>query len=262
MVLAKRHDISDRLPEGRPRASSEARAQRSARGELARAKLKAATARVLERVGYRQMRVADVTREAGVAAGLFHHYFPDLKTVTIEVLRDFMARFEDLEAIERDVEKGDWFARSLAHNRVVVGSYARSPGIMRCMVQVGDEEPEFGEIWRASYYRQLELLVRAMPRLFPAARLSSAEARLVTRMLAGIGEQLLTEYYILKVPAVRELELDEEQMAEWLAVMFHRALFLENPPPARLRHAAKLAEMRRGRQAAVAEARDREVKRP
>ncbi|MFM7273077.1 MAG: hypothetical protein ACKO4A_04370 [Gammaproteobacteria bacterium] len=101
-----------------------------------------------------------------------------------------------------------------------------------------------------------------MPRLFPAARLSSAEARLVTRMLAGIGEQLLTEYYILKVPAVRELELDEEQMAEWLAVMFHRALFLENPPPARLRHAARLAEMRRGPQAAAAEARDREVKRP
>ncbi|MFM7273078.1 MAG: TetR/AcrR family transcriptional regulator [Gammaproteobacteria bacterium] len=146
MALAKRHDIRERRPAARPADGGEGRAQRSARGELARARLKEATARVLERVGYRQMRVADVTREAGVAAGLFHHYFPDLKTVTIEVLRDFMARFEDLETIERGVEKGDWFARSLAHNRVVVGSYARSPGIMRCMVQVGDEEPEFGEI--------------------------------------------------------------------------------------------------------------------
>ena len=81
-------------------------AKHSPRGEAARARLKEATGRVLERVGYRQMRVADVTREAGVATGLFHHYFPDLKTATIEVLRDFMTRFEDLESIERGVVKG------------------------------------------------------------------------------------------------------------------------------------------------------------
>ena len=224
-----------------------ARVLHSARGEVARARLKEATARVLEREGYRQMRVTDVTREAGVATGLFHHYFPDLKTATIEVLRDFMTRFEDLEAIEREVEKGDWYGRSLAHNLLVVQSYCRFPGIMRCMVQVGDEVPEFGEIWRLSYFRRLELLVRAMPRLFPAAGLGDTEARLVTRILASIGEHLLTEYYIVKSPAVREIELDEEQMAEWVTVMFHRALFLENPPPARLRHAAKLAEMRRPR---------------
>lgn len=222
-------------------------ARHSARGEAARARLKEATARVLERLGYRQMRVADVTREAGVATGLFHHYFPDLKTATIEVLTDFMTRFEDLESIESGIAKGDWYGRSLAHNRLVVQSFARNPGTMRCMVQVGDEEPEFGEIWRASYYRRLELLVRAMPRLFPSAGLSDAEARLVTRILAGIGEHVLAEYYILKVPALRELDLDEEQMAEWITVMFHRALFLENPPPARLRHAVKLAEMRRPR---------------
>ena len=114
-------------------------AKHSPRGEAARARLKEATGRVLERVGYRQMRVADVTREAGVATGLFHHYFPDLKTATIEVLRDFMTRFEDLESIERGVVKGDWFGRSLAHNRLVVQSFARNPGIMRCMVQVGEQ---------------------------------------------------------------------------------------------------------------------------
>jgi hypothetical protein len=74
---------------------------------------------------------------------------------------------------------------------------------------------------------------------------------LVTRILAGIGEHVLAEYYILKVPALRELELDEEQMAEWVTVMFHRALFLENPPAARLRHAAKLAGMRRPRRDAL-----------
>jgi hypothetical protein len=133
---------------------------------------------------------------------------------------------------------------------------------MRCMVQMGDEEPEFAEIWRTSYYRRLELLVRALPRLFPAAEFSAAEARLVTTLLAGIGEHLLSEYYIARVPALRELELDEEQMAEWVTVMFHRALFLENPPAGRLRHAGKLAGMRRvpkGARAVEADAEGRET---
>jgi AcrR family transcriptional regulator len=238
-------------PRGKPKPVATRRGRlsraprRNARGELARTRIKEAAARVLERVGYRQMRVTDVTAEAGVAAGLFYHYFPDLKTLTIEVLRDFMTRFEAIDQIEAGVERGDWFARSLAHNRLVVQSYARSPGIMRCMVQMGDEAPEFAEIWRTSYYRRLELLVRALPRLFPGADFTAAEARLVTTLLAGIGEHLLAEYYIARVPSLRELALDEDQMAEWVTVMFHRALFLENPPAARLRHAGKLTGMKR-----------------
>lgn len=220
-------------------------ASRSARGELARTRLKEAAARVLEKVGYRQMRVTDVTREAGVAAGLFYHYFADLKSLTIEVLTDFMRRFDAVEEIERDVAKGDWYGRIHAHNRQIVACYANNPGIMRCMVQMGDEEPEFGELWRASYQSQLELLVRVLPRLLPAARLSAQEARLVTMLLAGIGEHVLSEYYIVRSPALRELDLDEEAMTEWITVMFYRGLFLENPPPERLRHAARVAGMRR-----------------
>lgn len=219
------------------------RPARSARGEQARARLKEAAARVLERVGYRQMRVVDVTLEAGVASGLFYHYFPDLKTLTIEVLQDFMQRFEAIEDIERGVAKGDWYGRMHAHNRAVVESYARSPGIMRCMVQLGDEQPEFGELWRASYHRRLELLARAMPRLFPDAKLSGAQAHLVTTMLGGIGEHLLSEYYIVRAPALREMELDEAEMTEWISVMFYRALFLENPPPERLKHAVLVAQL-------------------
>ena len=47
----------------------------SARGERARAGLKEAALAVLEREGYHKMRIADVTGEAGVAQGLFYHYF-------------------------------------------------------------------------------------------------------------------------------------------------------------------------------------------
>jgi len=232
------------------------RAAHSARGEQARARLKEAAARVLERVGYRQMRVVDVTGEAGVAAGLFYHYFPDLESLTVEVLADFMRRFEAIEDIERGVSKGDWYGRMYAHNRLVVESYASNPGIMRCMVQVGDEQPGFGELWRSSYHRRLELFVRALPRLFPAAALSTAQAQLVTTLLAGIGEHLLSEYYIVRTPELRALELDAEALTEWISVMFYRALFLENPPAGRLKHAAQVEHLRRHAADAAAAGKD------
>ncbi len=221
------------------------RPRRNVRGEAARQRLKEAAARVLERTGYRQMRVADVTGEAGVAAGLFYHYFPDLRTLAIEVLQDFMQRFEAVDDIERGVARGDWYARMYAHNRLVVQGYARNPGIMRCMVQMGDEQPEFGELWRASLQRRLEWFVSALPRLFPRARLDPGRALLLTTLLAGTGERLLAEYYIARAPQLRALELDEEEMTEWISVMFYRALFLENPPRERLCHALVVGEIRR-----------------
>lgn len=218
---------------------------RRAKGEQARANLKAAAITVLERDGYHQMRITAVTAEAGVAAGLFYHYFPDLKSLTVEVLTDFMARFESVLEIEKGVRKGEWFERILAHNRVVVENYVQHPGIMRCMVQVSDEQPEFAELWRKSFYWQLELLVELMPKLFPQAQLSPVEARAVVYALGGIGETLLRDYYIAKTPELRALDLSQDEMAEWLAVMFYRGLFLENPPQDKLRYAGKIAQLRR-----------------
>src|SRR5690554_4359452 len=89
---------------------------KSAKGEQARNNLKQAALLVLERVGYHKMRISDVTAEAGVATGLFYHYFSDLKSLTIEVLSDFVANSQNLATIEKDVPKGDWYARIYAHN--------------------------------------------------------------------------------------------------------------------------------------------------
>ena len=80
--------------------TQDTRQTRSARGARARARLKAAALVVLEREGYHKMRIADVTREAGVAQGLFYHYFTDLKSLTLEVLTDFANPATDLARVE------------------------------------------------------------------------------------------------------------------------------------------------------------------
>ena len=69
------------------------------------------------------MAVEGVTKEAGVAAGLFYHYFKDLKSLTMEVLTDFVGESANIEAIEKVQEankaalspprgKRPWLART------------------------------------------------------------------------------------------------------------------------------------------------------
>lgn len=218
---------------------------RSARGARARAGLKEAALRVLEREGYHKMRIADVTGEAGVAQGLFYHYFKDLKTLTVEVLTDFAMASNDLAAIEKAVPKGDWYARIYAHNLVIVRSYARRPGVMRCMLQLADEDPEFSSMLRGNYRNQLMWLVDLMPGLFPDVKFRKHQALMVVYSLAGIGEGLLREYFINESKTLRSADLSVEQFAELLSTMYYRALFLDHPDPKKLKYTRNLAGMAR-----------------
>ena len=218
---------------------------KSAKGARARARIKEAALAVLEREGYHHMRIADVTREAGVAQGLFYHYFSDLKSLTLEVLRDFINPAQDVADIERDVPKGDWYGRIYAHNYLVVNGYARRPGVMRCLLQMADEDAEFSAELTEAYREQLMWLVKLMPRLFPAVRFKRHQALMTVYALAGIGEGLLREYFVNRSQTLRAAGLSTEQFAELLSTMFYRALFLEHPPEAQLKYTRNLANMTR-----------------
>ena len=198
---------------------------------------------VLEREGYHKMRIVDVTSEAGVAQGLFYHYFKDLKSLTLEVLTDFAMARTDPQKIEKDVPRGDWYARIYAHNLVVVRGYAKRPGIMRCLLQLADEEPEFSAMLRETYRSQLMWLVHLMPKLFPDVRFGKHQALMVVYSLAGIGEGLMREYFVNESKTLRAAKLSVDAFAELLTTMFYRALFLAHPDEKQLKYTRNLTGM-------------------
>ena len=215
----------------------------SARGERARAGLKAAALTVLEREGYHKMRIADVTGEAGVAQGLFYHYFTDLKSLTLEVLTDFAMASNDPVEVEKDVARGDWYARIYVHNLLVVRSYAKRPGVMRSLLQLADDDEAFSSLLRENYRNQLMWLVELMPKLFPQVRFRKNQALMVVYSLAGIGEGLIREYFINESKTLRAADLTVEQFAELLTTMFYRALFLQHPEEKQLKYTRNLTAM-------------------
>ncbi|WP_170287332.1 TetR/AcrR family transcriptional regulator [Halioglobus maricola] len=215
----------------------------SAKGEKARARLMAACLAVLERDGYHKMRIADVTREAGMAQGLFYHYFKDLKSLTVEVLTQFASAVHSPSLVEQDVEKGDWYGRIYAYNLLIVKNYARRPGVMRCLLQMADEDSDFSQMLREQYREQLMWLVKLMPGMFPEVKFKRHQALMVAYSLAGIGEGMLREYFINGSRTLQAAKLSEEQFAELLSTMFYRALFLEHPDAEKLKYTSNLAGM-------------------
>ncbi|HEY7776269.1 MAG TPA: TetR/AcrR family transcriptional regulator, partial [Kineobactrum sp.] len=200
---------------------------------------------VLDRIGYHQMRIKDVTSEAGVAAGLFHHYYSDLKTLVEEILDEYIAAFEATETIERDVSKGDWFNRLRSHYEISVRCHADHPGIMRCISQFCADDPNLRQRWQESYNQRLQLLADVLPYIFPDSSLNASEAHIIVRALSGIGQDILREYYIERNSALDTLELTETELAEWLAALFYRGLFARNPPSIQLHHAGKILSLQR-----------------
>ena len=217
----------------------------SARGEVARAKLKRAAMSVMEKTGYHRMRIHDVTTEAGVAAGLFYHYFNDLKSLTLEVLKDYIKEARNLDIIEKDVPRGDWYARMYAHFSLVVDSYAQRPGLMRCLLQLADEDRDFAEEIRRGYMEQLSWLTKLMPKLFPEAKLDKHQSFLMIYTLASSGEMMLRDYFINLDTHLNQEEIDHSDITELLTTVFYRGLFLENPPVEKLSYTKNLKYMRR-----------------
>jgi AcrR family transcriptional regulator len=226
-------------------AKAEIKKANSPKGEKARAKLRAAALTIMEDVGYHRMRISDVTREAGVAQGLFYHYYTDLKSLTVEVLEDFVSHSLQVEDIEKNVPKGDWYERMLAHNRLVVHAYAKRPGIMRCLLQLADTDEEFSQMLRRNFIRQLSWLTRQLPKLFPNAGLSAHQAMMVVYTLAGTGETILRDYFINREEVLVNKKLSVDEIAELITVMFYRGLFLENPPIEKLNYTSNFHNMKK-----------------
>lgn len=200
----------------------------SARAQKRRDLLKVAVSNVLERTGYRAMKVTDVTSQANVAVGLFYRYFPDLRTATCEVLVDF------IESIKAEVEAlpdaKDRFQAVYRPTLLWAQAYQRHPGLMRCLVQVADEVPEFEALWLSVNEEWTRRIAKSIVRQFPDAGLSESFSLTIAYALGSMIDGLLNELYVHRNRELQMLLITPEQVAELLSAIWYRALYMENPP--------------------------------
>ena len=120
------------------------------KGERTRERIKIATAKILETKGYHAMRVVDITEAAEVAEGSFYVYFKDKKEASLTTMSSFIAEFVNVVAPTEAVHTP--FDSIRAANRRWFALCRANSGLMRCVMQLGDQEPEFAKLVQDATY--------------------------------------------------------------------------------------------------------------
>lgn len=204
------------------------------RGLRSRERLKRAARELLNERGFRQLRVQDVTAHAGVASGLYYRYFHDLREIVEEISRDFFAELlTDVDPDETGEHRYDWIFDNLNN---VVRRFAQNPGILACLFGMAGDSAEFDQIWKENAHRWN---LRVAEYLRRELRCDAAHARRMGFMLGAMTEGVVYQALIRQTEDLVEMGGKPEDIADVLAVMWYRAIYLEDPPLARLRPAGR-----------------------
>ncbi len=200
------------------------------RGQATRRRLKAALTQLLQGQALQDIRLEDITREAGVRVSLFYHYFQSKIDITQEVLADVLDTFRS-EVSARPKDDNPLSAIHYANQRMVA-LYATNPGAMRCLFEVQDGMAPFAPMWRDLTLDWNQRIAASIARQFPQAFCDQAEYLALAYALSGTADMFLLEYYVHKNPVLKQAHPSDEDVARFVTTLWYRALYLKNPPDA------------------------------
>ena len=197
------------------------------KGQRTRWSLLAAAADMLEERGYRSLRVTDVNEKAGVSNALFYLYFKNKDEITAEVMTGFLdvlyARSEDApkpQSVEESIFRG---------NYDYLRQFIANPGLMRCLMQFGDEMPDFGRLWRDADQRWVQRVVKRLQREPELANRNINELFAEASALGMMVDGFLRSVYVEKESAtstyVRAVAPDAVALALFLTKLWVRAIY-------------------------------------
>ncbi len=200
------------------------------KGPRTRERLKIATAKVLSQRGYHAMRAIDITEEAGVAEGLFYTYYKDKLDVALSVLKSMLEDFSARQYATSDVDAAPssgepaYDAIYRANLKWILMCRANS-GLMRCVLQVGDQEPEFARLWQrvnsAWHKRVAEGILRR--------RSGKEPALMYTLILGAMMDEITRKLVVYPDPELQQLlsdlEGDDELIAHAASLIWLRTLY-------------------------------------
>lgn len=205
------------------------------KGERTRDRIRLAAVELLNEVGYRDMKVSDVCERAGVTTPALYMYFQNKLALTEDVLnefvRDFMARSVGGGGGSRSAYEAMYDA-----NLRWIASARANAGLMRCMLQLSDEIPEFAEVFGQANHDWYERISQSIFNRYPAAMADEAAVRLATYAFGGMIDEFTRKLFTAHDPRMTALvgavAPDNEALAGFLTGLWYRGLYGASPPDA------------------------------
>jgi TetR/AcrR family transcriptional repressor of nem operon len=196
------------------------------KGARTKEALKLGAIQVLDEVGYHAMRVSDICDAAGVALATFYLYFVNKSDITLQVLSEYLEQGSRLLAA-RDGARSPLESIRAANLRWLQVMRANA-GLSRCIMQLGDEEPGFRELTHRTNREWYERIALSFVRRFPGS-VSADVALLAAYSLGAMMDEMARKLLVYPDPTLLSLAEriapSDEAMADFLTVLWHRALY-------------------------------------
>lgn len=202
-------------------------APRRTKGERTKEALKLGAIRVLDEVGYHAMRISDLCEAAQVGSATFYLYFENKADITLQVLSEYLERSVELLPARHGPMTA--FEAIRAANLLWLEVGRVNAGLLRCVLQLGDEEPGFRELVHRSNRAWYERIALSISRRFPAGVVSEDAALLAAYCLGAMMDEMARKLIVYPDPELQALAIrtvpNDAAIAEFFAVLWHRALY-------------------------------------
>ena len=215
------------------------------KGERTRDKLKLAAVTVLNKVGYQRMRISDICQAAGISAGSFYAYYSNKDEITVDVLTEFLSTIE--ETYRKGPQPKSAYEAIYRTNLAYISAARANAGLIRCTLQFLDETPAFAahehRVTHMHFKRIAENIVRHSGDFAPDAD----AVMLAAYTLGGMIDELCRRLFVYRDPHVQAITdtitPGDEEIAEFVSVVWYRALYAKDPEGVRFAPAKALAAL-------------------
>lgn len=201
------------------------------KGERTRDRLKLAAVTVLNKLGYQKMRIADICKAAGISAGSFYLYYANKDEITIDVLTEF------LDTIEENYRSGPTpktaYEAIYRTNLAYIAAARANAGLLRCTLQFLDETPTFAAHEHRVTHQHMKRTAENILRHADGATPDPDAVMLAAYTLGGMVDELCRRLFVYKDPHLQGVTdtcaPQDEALAEFISVIWHRALYARDP---------------------------------
>lgn len=193
------------------------------KGMATRDNLKASAVKLINLNGFSNVRVEDVTTDAGVAKGLFYRYFTSINDITRVICEELFERvLADALArpFSRDIEPSrDWLYDYVF---VTVEKFVANRGLLACMFELHGSFPEISKAWQTTAHSWNLQLAAFVER---ASGMNAGEAREFCYILGAAMEGILYQATIRNTPDLRKSAKSAQSITDTILQLWCRAIF-------------------------------------
>ncbi len=200
------------------------------KGERTRDRIRLAAVQLLDEVGYRDLTVAHICARADVTPPVLYLYFDSKQALMTDVLREFLASFLAREDAAVGVTAFEAIHNA---NRTWLALARENAGLMRCLLQLADDVPEFAALFASTSDDWYRRVARSVVRRFPSAATEEAGIHLIAHAMGAMMDEVTRKLFAGRDPQLQALVTavapTDDALARFLSVLWHRALYAADP---------------------------------